>query len=342
MDQVEKLFLGEKPLSDSTLCDGCTVLKHRKPVHSIIDYASLPQADVLFLSDSFKHRMGKSTAFSVEELEDIIGPATRLIPEQDICFSTAVKCPSVSDSEMSADDKDICRQHLSNTIDKVKPKVVFPCGNFAMKMLTKKSGITNKRGTAFDYSTDTGYSCIVVPIYHPFFVIKEPRHRYLFDLDIRNAYNKYVLGKDTPSELLYELVTDFDQLSEYDYLLTTEEPIAIDIETTGLNFLTDTIMTISLSCQEKSIVLPIHHKDSPLSQGELVSFLKWLSYALTNPSNKKVFHNAKFDLKFLKAYGLEVVNVWDTKIMSHLVNENIPKSLKELVKIYFPQQLESL
>ena len=61
---------------------------------------------------------------------------------------------------------------------------------------------------------------------------------------------------------------------------------------------------------------------------------------LENPNNIKVFQNAKFDLKFLYQYRIEAVNVWDTKVMQHLVNENAPKSLLDLVNMYFPEELE--
>ena len=63
---------------------------------------------------------------------------------------------------------------------------------------------------------------------------------------------------------------------------------------------------------------------------------------LENTKNKKVFHNAKFDLKFLINHGISPKNVWDTKIMHHLINENVPKGLMDLVKIYFPEELENL
>ena len=67
-----------------------------------------------------------------------------------------------------------------------------------------------------------------------------------------------------------------------------------------------------------------------------------LRQILENPKSRKVFHNAKFDLKFLINYGIYPKNVWDTKIMHHLLDENLPKSLMDLVKLYFPTELESL
>jgi len=239
----------------------------------------------------------------------------------------------------------LCRAHLEATIDKVKPKLVFPCGNLAMKMLIKKSGITDKRGKSYDYTTDNGHVCVVVPIFHPYSVVKEPRHRVLFETDIRNAYEKYVLGKTHEGKLEYKVLTDIQEVVTLaEDLRETDETLAMDIETTGLNFLTDKIQTIAISSRETNWVIPCDHKDSPFRKGEPDYGKMWanLRAILENPRNKKVFHNAKFDLKFLINYGIYTKNVWDTKIMHHLLDENLPKSLMDLVKLYFPTELESL
>jgi ribonuclease D len=88
----------------------------------------------------------------------------------------------------------------------------------------------------------------------------------------------------------------------------------------------------------------LDHKDSPFRTGETHALLVWalLKNILENPKNKKVFHNAKFDLKFLINYGIHTKNVWDTKIMHHLLDENMPKSLMDLTKLYFANELENL
>jgi len=127
-------------------------------------------------------------------------------------------------------------------------------------------------------------------------------------------------------------------------LAGTDETLAVDIETTGLNFLTDSIQTIAISSKDSNWVIPCDHKDSPFKKGEPHYAKVWviLRKILENPRNKKVFHNAKFDLKFLINHGIYTKNVWDTKIMHHLLDENLPKSLMDLVKLYFPTELESL
>ena len=162
---------------------------------------------------------------------------------------------------------------------------------------------------------------------------------------LKSLDEKYILEKTHEGKLEYKVLTDIDEvvlLSEE--LRDTDETLAMDIETTGLNFLTDIIQTIAISSRKTNWVIPVDHKDSPFKKGEPYNalMLESLHRILENPRNKKVFHNAKFDLKFLINYGIKTKNVWDTKIMHHLLDENLPKSLMDLVKLYFPTELESL
>jgi ribonuclease D len=87
-------------------------------------------------------------------------------------------------------------------------------------------------------------------------------------------------------------------------------------------------------------VIPWEHKDTPEEVGSGWVITNIVEKILTNPANIKIFQNAKFDLKFLHTKGIQAVNVWDTKVMQHLVNENVPKSLNDLVNMYFPEELE--
>ena len=343
MRELENIYSGLKGGCSNSLCEGCAILEQSKPLYSHMDYEDLELGDTLFVSDSFKYRMGSMLPLSKKERELIesIFPAKAQ-------YTASVKCPSVKDGDMTPQDMNLCREHLDATIDKVRPRLIFACGNLAMKMLIKKSGITNKRGSSYEFTSKSGYLSIVVPIYHPFSVLKEPRHRYLFETDIKNAYEKYVLGKKATSNFSYVVATTIEEVEDIAVKLQdTSETVAVDIETTGLNFLTDKIQTISFTAPDQTYVIPLDHKDSPFKRqafGLVYVDRVWglVRSILENPKNKKVFHNAKFDLKFLLRHEIHTKNVWDTKIMHHFVNETAPKSLMDLVKLYFADELENL
>lgn len=344
MFNLDDLYQGHKPLGDNPLCAGCTILDQPKPCHSVMDYEDLEECSVLFLSDSVRpntrHSPFPVTSFGKAEM--------RLLKEsypEKFVTAASVKCPSVKEGDMTPNNMNLCRQHLEATINKVKPKLIFTCGNLPMKMLLKKSGITTKRGKSFEYATEAGHECVVVPIFHPWACIKEPRHLALFKKDIQNAYEKYVLCQTDSGNFKYTVIMDIDELDDLtEKLKITFDTLAIDTETTGLNFRTDSIMTLSISSKDMTWVIPLDHKDSPFKKGTDDYEHAWFCVRaiMSNPNNKKVFHNAKFDLKFLLNYGIYTKNVWDTKIMHHLLDENMPKGLMDLTKLYFANELENL
>ena len=327
----------ESGVGINPLCEGCSILKINKSEHCIVDYEDVKPVDVLFVTESYTCKnSGKCIPLPKQAkdlIEDIIVPL-----KVSYAFSPSVKCPSVKDADMTPTDREVCRAPLSRTIDNYKPKLVFVCGNLAMKMLIKKSGITNKRGSLYKYED---YN--VVPLYHPYQVVVEPKNKFLFERDIKNSVDKYVFGNTTKADFDYTLLSTMEEVEEVcDELAQTSDDLACDIETTGLNFLTDTMMTIAFSTHKGNWVIPLFHKESPFTEEEaasiLVTHVKWV---LENQANKKILQNCKFDIKFLLKYAISPVNVYDTKIMAHLYNEVLPKSLKDLVKLFFPEELEN-
>jgi len=183
---------------------------------------------------------------------------------------------------------------------------------------------------------------VVVPIYHPFSVIKEPRFKHLFQKDISNGLDTYIYGNTNKLELNYDLLMTLEEVKACRRILKdTDKTLAADVETTGLDFTRHKITTVSLTTHDNTWVIPIDHKDSPFKD-DLDDVLDCLRDILQNPKNKKVMHNAKFDLKFFYKYGIEPANVYDTKLMYHTLDENSPKGLMDLVKIYFPHELSRL
>ena len=191
MGELQNLFGS----SEHPQCGDCSILSQDKAFHCGLDYGkSMEPHDILFLSESFISMYGEPTPFSDKGFNLL----QKILPKEmgySITYSAAVKCPGVKEADMSPDNMNICREHLYQTLLSVRPKLVFACGNLALKMLTKKSGIMNKRGAFLQLAKEfecEEFESVVVPIYHPTLVINEPSLRYLFELDINHKnYKKY-------------------------------------------------------------------------------------------------------------------------------------------------------
>lgn len=330
--------------SENKLCAGCSILSKSKPCHSIIDHDEQEfskDCEILFVSESFKVEFGEVTPFPAREQELIENTLSLLgmghfIPKVE--YTASVKCPSVKDKDISTTDKDICRQHLYATIKSLKNvKLIFVCGNLPMVMLLKKSGIMTKRGSTYHYE-----NIPVVPIYHPAQVLMEPQLKYLFQLDIQTGIDTHFKLKESESEFMWELLNTPKKLGVL--LEHRSQDVAVDIETTGLDFLKDEIQTIALSFdigkgKQMTYVIPMFHKEFEMPQGWVTSVSKVLNDIFQNSDTRKIFHKAQFDTKFLARQGMkDIKNIFDTKIMQHMIDENLPKSLSDLVGYYFPNE----
>jgi hypothetical protein len=294
------------------------------PTHTILDYEYKDApVDILFISDSAKMFEGEYTAFRPQEYNVIQRELARFTHEWTVGYTTAVKCPNITSENLSTGIKKSCKIHLHDTIDHYKPRLVFACGKVATTLLYGKAREESKiRGKVDTLITESGTEFQVVPIIHPFQVVAEPKNAHTLAMSIGE---------------LDEVKAEF---------IDTEMDLAVDIETTGLNFLEDTIHTVSLTLVNRdtgelgrTLVMPIDHKEAKLGYKVKGAFMKFLCQVMANKKNRKVLQNAGFDLKFLKRYGVdEVYNVYDTKLLQHLYKEDVPKSLADLVYYYFPEE----
>jgi uracil-DNA glycosylase family 4 len=322
-------------------CAGCTILK-TPGEHCIKEkFYVEEEIDILFINGAFVNSMYGGVMPITKQEENYIAETLDRYSRKviNIQYTAAVKCPSVQESSMATEDFHICRKHIMDTIDKLNPKIIITLGNLALKMVTKKSGIFSKRGTEIQIEVN-GKEYKVIPTLGAGHVIAEPRLKFYFNADLRNTLDKY-MGGVKPVIYEYEYADTLEKLKEFDFLKTTNNPIAVDIETTGFDFRRDKIQTISISTKGATVVIPLFHKDSPFKD-DPIEVIMFLREVLESNGNIKVFHNAPFDCKFIRGLGIIVSNIRDTSSMAHLINEDMEKKLISLVKLYLPSRLETL
>lgn len=115
--------------------------------------------------------------------------------------------------------------------------------------------------------------------------------------------------------------------------LLQEQRIAVDTETSGLAWTTETLELVQLHSPSTGPVLIQRIADDPSN----------LARVLAGDSVTKVFHFAPFDLRFLAAGpALKVSNVACTKAASKLLDPSLPSSahsLAPLVERYLGEHL---
>jgi len=113
----------------------------------------------------------------------------------------------------------------------------------------------------------------------------------------------------------------FPDLSKYDY-------VAIDLETKDPNLKTrgsgavigeGEIIGFALAVEGWSGYYPIGHREGNLDKRIVLDYIKEVCKA----PNTKIFHNAMYDVCWLRAYNIEINGfIVDTMVMSSLIDEN--------------------
>lgn len=108
--------------------------------------------------------------------------------------------------------------------------------------------------------------------------------------------------------------------------------LGCDTETSSLSARNGKIFSIQFSDGDFNVLIPISER---VSLGKLEEIL-------ANPQITKVFHNAKFDLEFLRESGFQTNNVFCTMIAEKLLTKGAGQSasLAETLYRYFAVDLD--
>lgn len=230
---------------------------------------------------------------------------------------------------------------LLHEIHTVKPNVIVPLGNTALRALGINFPISRARGSIF--STSLGK---VIPTYHPAYIMRQWHEMFTSIRDwskIKRHMNNRVVREPIENFIVDPTVRDLELLElRIQTLLRKhgELVLGIDLETFYVDHPLDTpIKTFGIATNAtNAIVVPFITQSGNYyweKDEDAEAAIEILQRILTDPRITKMFHNALFDVQVLMNNHFEVVGpIYDTMLGQYLVYHPSPHTLEYLVSIY--------
>ncbi len=239
------------------------------------------------------------------------------IKREEIYITNLVKCLTPDNRKPTKVEIKKCSSlYLEKELKEVKPKVIGALGEPAIKyFLEDIKGLKNIVGKKF---WSHKYNCWIVPLYHPSYLMR------------LNPKAPQIIQTIKGLSLLKTLKTTYNQKNptiiienQYQYINQLGNIIALDLETTGLDWMKDKILTIGLSDGKLTLAID---KDE----------IDWRKVIPELKKRKLIMQNGKFDSLFLLKKGIDLIENFylDTKLMYFLIDEQGANSLNILSQMY--------
>lgn len=267
------------------------------------------------------------------------------IVEED-CFTTGViRCRPDGNRNLKVVEVDFCQDvHFKHDLPQSdwRPKLVLVLGLQALKHMMKMQKLATNRGIFFDTEfIDT--PCKFIATYHPSMILLKPELFSDFQGDIDKAA-QYITGSEvTLPPISSSLIsTQRGYMRWMDFLLEVGDPInlSVDVETTGLNYLEDNIVSIAITHfynnKYYGFSFLTDHEDTSWWQLDLNNrdSLEFQVLKTVLEKNYLTFQGGDFDVKFFWKLGINCVNWCDTMDAHLMIEERPPHNLEYFVKKY--------
>ena len=135
----------------------------------------------------------------------------------------------------------------------------------------------------------------------------------------------------------YMCISSEDQLEKIVKEASKAKTIAIDTETTGLDYMDTDLVGISLSYKAgEAYYIPIKHLDDTVNQIQQDLVLDILRPILETSKNKIIGQNIKFDRNVLAKYGIRISSIKnDTMMMSYVLDASATRHNLDALSSYY-------
>ena len=288
-------------------CKNCALNKKRP----VLGYGN-PTAKYVVVGEA----PGKT---EVREEKPFVGQSGKLIKliltnlgidTEDVWWTNTCLCRPTGNETPNAQSVKACRDRLLNEIKLVDPDVIIALGATAAKNILNSTDSISKLREG-NMRRAFGYDTIVT--YHPAACLRKGAEGRF--VDIYNDISKLKF-KDTHIEPTQYTVVSSDNISWALNSLLSYGIWALDFETTGLSHTKDAVLCLGIAYKKGSAVvfpyqLLIDFKDQIND-----TFKRFIG-----AGGQAVWHNAKFDLKFMRKMDLYPVFTDDTMLMHYALDD---------------------
>jgi len=156
---------------------GCTRCKLSKSRSTIVFGSGNPAARLIVIGEGpgeEEDRQAKPFVGRAGVLLTKMLASVKFDRDRDCYICNVVKCRPERNRNPEPDEVAACNPFLMAQIDTLQPAVILALGNFAAQtLLGTREGITKLRGRAYEYR-----SSILVPTFHPAFLLRNPGPEY--------------------------------------------------------------------------------------------------------------------------------------------------------------------
>ena len=135
----------------------------------------------------------------------------------------------------------------------------------------------------------------------------------------------------------YKCITTKKDLKKVIKEASKSDTVAIDTETTGLDYIDSELVGISISFNAgEGFYIPIKHNDESIIQLPLEDVINELKPLLENSERKIIGQNIKFDKNILMKYGLKIASIKnDTMMMSYVLDASATRHNLDALASYY-------
>jgi len=317
MQTIEDTYTKNRKVFDleysvaNTFCKKCGLYKNVK--NPCIIGRGNPKADLLFI--------GEAPGYNEDDQGiPFIGKSGKLLQyfldkyNIDCYITNAVRCrPSHNNKNRAPNfiEIEMCRTFTIDIILRMKPKVVCALGKVAFNSLIKtKASMEAVHGQTF-YHPELNIH--IIPLYHPSALLQNNDHKFRIDFE-KDILKVLDFLKDTPIKIIQTQpmnIEDPVDIRNYLKTLLKSDAVVIDLETISDTNIHDGVITDISFCNKVG-------KGVHIKWDKMLEHFDLLQEILEACDVIKVFHNADFDIRYLRKHGFKkIYPVFDTMLAQH-------------------------